>query len=77
MSNLGKMLAMAGMMAALGETQQYGGNGISASQKESDPEWKRKKCKSCSEFHKTYRMSYCKCRRATNKACNRYEKFQK
>ena len=48
MSNLGKIMAMTGMMAALAETNystskvKYSGVNLNP-----DPEWKRKKCKSC------------------------------
>ena len=44
MSKLGSILSMAAMMSA---TSSYGGQGISMKQKGPEPEWKRKKCKSC------------------------------
>ena len=49
MSNLGKIMAMTGIMAAMAEQNQYGISHnrnvyISANP---EPEWKRKKCKTC------------------------------
>ena len=49
MSTIGKVMAMAGMMAALADNEMYGVKNCSIkSNSNPDPEWKRKKCKTCS-----------------------------
>ena len=47
MSNVGKILAMAGMLASLSERSQYSDIKDTMRSSSPDPEWKRKKCKSC------------------------------
>jgi len=46
MSNLGKMLAIAGMMSAIGESNFDKGRKTFLPIK-SEPDWMRKKCKTC------------------------------
>ena len=45
-------------------------------QKPKDHEYMRKKCKSCIEFSKTYKMSYCT-GKANSQACKHYSKRKK
>lgn len=51
MSTIGKVMAMAGIAAAMSESSQYGidsNRGVCISVNP-QPEWKRKKCKTCSK----------------------------
>lgn len=72
MSKLGLVLGMAAIMAG---TSVYGGQGISMKQKDPEPAWKRKKCKSCKYFKK-FSVSICeggKHTSPTKKACSEWK----
>lgn len=80
MSTIGKVMAMAGIAAAMSETSHYGidsNRGICISVNP-QPQWKRKKCKTCSKCgdncqpynykgHILFRYS-----KPTSNACEKY-----
>lgn len=47
MSGLKKILALPILLSGMQDTYIFGGNGITPTKTKPDPEWKRKKCKSC------------------------------
>ena len=63
---LGMMAFM--MSASIGGEKDYP---VNSKQKESDPEYKRKKCKLCSKFIK---QKYGTCSHPNNQACSSYSK---
>lgn len=77
MSRLRSILAIAAMISAV-EEQHYGGGSVR--QREPEPEWKRKKCKTCIScgnhcFPYTYKgHTLIKLSKPTFNACSNYKK---
>jgi len=81
MSKIGMLLAAASMMAAAAESNErrhYGGHDDRVYTRPSEPEWKRKQCKSCKYFHKDiaacFRTAKHQSIYPTTKACEQYTK---
>lgn len=75
MSKLKSMLALAMVSAMAAESERVYGdkNEYKPYPQNSEPEWKRKKCKSCTGFHK-----YSSCSSSpNNQACSKYNKRKK
>ena len=73
MSKLGLMVAMATMMSAA-SNRGFSGD-FSANQRKIEPDYKRKKCKSCKNYN--YGAGYGKCAYPNNQACENYVKRKK
>jgi hypothetical protein len=76
MSKARQLLAMALISAIEAENKSYGGKNEYNPFPAGEPEWKRKKCKSCKHFDKTWNNSKCS-RNQNNAACKEYQKKNK
>ena len=74
MSRMKSLLALA-MVSAMADQSEYehGSKPVTYRPSSTDPEWKRKKCKSCKSFH----AGCGSCGYPNNQACKNYSKRKK
>ena len=74
-SKFKSLLAMGMISAIAAENGYYGGKNEYVSIPKSNPEYKRKKCKSCASYRSS--LKWGKCAYPNNQACENYVKRKK